>query len=226
MKVTTDGCLLGAWVSRELEIISRKPGTCNFLDIGTGTGLLAIMLAQANEACIDGIEIDKEAFDQATKNATASPWADRIKILHADVTKFELPVLYDAIVCNPPFYENELKGNDAKKNIAHHNEGLLLPQLLTVIKKNLKPGGLFYLLLPYKRTEEIKKLFSENGLGIQQLTFVRQSVMHNYFRIIVKGKLNQEKLIETMIDEIAIKNDNDKYTTAFATLLKDYYLHL
>ena len=188
MKVTTDGCLFGAWVSRELEIISRKPGTFNVLDIGTGTGLLAIMLAQANEACIDAIEIDKNAFDQANKNATASPWADRIKILHADVTKFEFPVLYDAIVCNPPFYENEWKGNDAKKNIAHHNEGLLLSQLLTVIKKNLKPGGNFYLLLPYKRNEEIKKLFSENGVAIQQLTLVRQSVNHNYFRIILKGK--------------------------------------
>lgn len=226
MKVTTDGCLFGAWVRRELEIISRKPGTCNVLDIGTGTGLLAIMLAQANQVCIDAIEIDKEAFEQATKNTTASPWADRIKILHADVTKFEFPVLYDAIVCNPPFYENELKANDAKKNIAHHNEGLSLLQLLTVIKKNLKPGGIFYLLLPYKRIEEIKKMFSENGLAIQQLTFVRQSVNHNYFRIMLKGKLNQEKLIETMIDEIAIKNDTNKYTLAFAALLKDYYLHL
>lgn len=226
MKVTTDGCLFGAWVSRELKISSQKNSLGNVLDIGTGTGLLTIMLAQANKVCIDAIEIDKDAFEQATKNASATPWADCIKIHHADITKFESLVLYDAIICNPPFYENELKGNDAKKNIAHHNEGLLLQQLLTVIKKNLKPDGHFYLLLPYKRIEEINKLLNENELVIQQLILVRPSVNHNFFRIMLQGKIISAKKIETSIVELAIKDSDDQYTPAFISLLKDYYLHL
>ncbi len=224
MKVTTDGCLFGAYVSREAR--SRESGGGKVLDIGTGTGLLALMLAQGNEVSINAIEIDKDTFEQAAENVAASPWADSIKIIHGDVTEFKFSILYDAIICNPPFYENELKGNDAKKNVAHHNEGLLLPSLLTIIKKTLKPGGVFYLLLPYKRNEEIKKLFSENGLAILQLIFVRQSTGHNYFRIMLKGKLNHDEQIETTIDEIAIKNNDDQYTPAFVNLLKDYYLHL
>ncbi len=224
MKVTTDGCLFGAYVSqgvKSLETVSGK-----ILDIGAGTGLLTLMIAQENEVVIDAIEIDKEAFEQAAKNVAASPWAYRIKVINADAEKFGFPTQYDVIISNPPFYENELKSNDAKKNIAHHNEGLLLPELLQVIKKKLKPDGTFYLLLPYKRNDEIKKLFNENKLSIRQLVLVRQSVNHDYFRIILAGRLKAAEQTETMIEEISIKDDADRYTPAFIDLLKEYYLHL
>ncbi len=224
MKVTTDGCVFGAWATERIK--NEKSIINNCLDIGTGTGLLALMLAQANKSAIDAIETDKDAFEQASKNIAVSPWGGRIKIIHADVKKFAFQNSYDTIISNPPFYEKELKGDDAKKNVAHHNDGLHLPELLDVIKKNLKPDGIFYLLLPYKRSEEIKKLFTENDLFILQLVFVRQSVNHDYFRIMLAGKVKSDELSETIIDEISIKEDTGQYTTTFVSLLKDYYLHL
>ncbi len=224
MKVTTDSCLFGAWVAGKIKKEQSVINNC--LDIGTGTGLLALMLAQVNDSTIDAVEIDKDAFEQATKNIAASPWADRIKIRHGNATELLFQTQYDIIICNPPFYEKELKGDDARKNIAHHNDGLLLPELLDIIKKKLTPDGTFYLLLPYKRNEEIKKLLTENDLAIHQLVFVRQSVNHDYFRIMMAGKLNSDEQAETKIDEISIKDETGQYTPVFVSLLKDYYLHL
>lgn len=224
MKVTTDGCLFGAWIAEKIKNEQLIINNC--LDIGTGTGLLSLMVAQENEVAIDAIEINKDAFEQASQNIAASPWSDRIKVIHADARVVNSQPLYDIIISNPPFYEKELKGEDAKKNIAHHNEGLILPELLGIIKKTLNPDGTFYLLLPYKRNEEVKKMLTENDLAIQQLVFVRQSVNHDYFRIMLEGKLKSNKQIETIIDEISIKDDAGQYTNGFISLLKDYYLHL
>ena len=91
---------------------------------------------------------------------------------------------------------------------------------------NLKPDGIFFLLLPYKRNEEIRKLFTENDLTIVQLVFVKQSTKHNFFRIMLEGKTKTEIVIEAKLAEISIKDEDDKYTNDFIYLLKDYYLHL
>jgi tRNA1Val (adenine37-N6)-methyltransferase len=223
MKVTTDACLFGS-LSPTLSV---REGVISVLDIGTGTGLLALMFAQAKQnALIDSIEIDKETFEQASENIAASPWAARVSIFHADATTFDFPNRYDIIISNPPFYENELKSGNSKRNLAHHNEGLLLPELLTIIKKNLKPDGSFFLLLPFKRNDEIRKLFIENDLAIRQLIFVRQSTKHDFFRMIISGKVKTDEVAETRIDEISIKDENDQYSSDFILLLKDYYLHL
>ena len=226
MKVTTDGCLFGAFCSRESGVLSQEAVNRKVLDIGTGTGLLALMVAQLNNVSIDAIEIDKDAFEQASVNIAASPWADRITAIHADAKEFVFQNKYDIIISNSPFYEKELKGDDAKRNIAHHNQGLLFQELLNIIKMNLNPDGTFYLLLPYKRNDEVKQLLTANDFAIQQMTFVRQSVNHDYFRIILAGKFNSDNQAEMTIDEISIKNENDSYTPAFVSLLKDYYLHL
>ena len=224
MKVTTDGCLFGAWIAQKIK--SGNAGPRKLLDIGTGTGLLSMLLAQENNLAIDAVEIDKDAFEQATENVRASPWNGTIKVFHADAMNFEASDQYDIIISNPPFYEKEWKGDDLKKNLAHHNDGLLFPGLLQIVKKNLKPDGRFFLLLPFKRNEEIKKLFVENELAIQQLTLARQSINHAYFRILLEGKLKRATPNETMIDEISIKDDNDQYTQEFIHLLNVYYLHL
>jgi tRNA1Val (adenine37-N6)-methyltransferase len=97
---------------------------------------------------------------------------------------------------------------------------------MEIIKNNLDPTGLFCLLLPYKRNEEIKKLMIENEFEILQMTFVRQSVKHDYFRIMIKGQLKTNELVETEIDEISICDEKQQYTPEFVNLLKDYYLHL
>ncbi len=225
MKVTTDGCLFGAWVADKMTNEAFKNNNC--LDIGTGTGLLALMLAQKNpNLSLSAFEIDIDSFEQASKNIADSPWSPGIKIVHGDIKKFQLSEKFDLIISNPPFYKNELKGDNTKKNIAHHDEGLLLPELLTFIKNNLSPEGTFYLLLPFKRKEEIKNLLLEHEFDIVQMTFVRQTLNHNFFRIMLSGKLKENKIPETVIDEIAIKDEKDNYTDAFIALLQDYYLHL
>ena|SRR5688572_5488742 len=224
MKVTTDACLFGGFAANEIQ---NQIQVKNILDIGTGTGLLALMLAQKNpDISIDALEIDKEAYEQADQNIAASPWAERIRALHVDVKDFKPRSRYDVIISNPPFYENELKGDDLQKNRAHHSDGLLLKELLSVIKENLDPAGSFYLLLPYKRNNEIKNLLLKNEFAISQMIFVRQSVKHDYFRLILEGRLRSGTPAETMIREISICNKQQKYTDEFIKLLHDYYLHL
>ncbi len=224
MKVTTDGCLFGAWVAEIIK--NEKLISKNCLDIGTGTGLLALMVAQKNNCRIDAVEIDKESAEQAASNAAASPWSDRINVIHADILKVVLPGSYDMIISNPPFYENELKGDDPKKNTAHHDEGLLLPELLNVIKQQLTPGGRFFLMLPYKRNEEVKELLLKQQVHIRRLVFVKPSSNHSFIRIFIEGALLNDEAGGTSIDEICIKEETSLYSSAFTQLLKEYYLHL
>jgi len=224
MKVTTDACLFGAWVAEEVK--SQKLKIKRGLDIGTGTGLLSLMLAQKNpETSILAVEIDKDAAEQAAKNIGASVWKDHVDILKTDVKEFSSLEKFDLIFSNPPFYENELRSETDRKNIAHHSENLTLKELLDIIKTNLNADGNFFLLFPYKRNEEIKRLFKDHQLYIAKILLIRQSIKHDYFRIFIKGNLNAtEKEIE--FDEMSIWDEHQQYTNEFIRLLKDYYLHL
>ena len=225
MKVTTDACLFGAWVA--MEAGSQQSAADSVLDIGTGTALLALMLAQKNnEVLIDAFEIDKEAADQAKANAASSRWKERIDIINTDVKSFSFKHKYDLIISNPPFYENEIRSATDSKNVAHHSENLTLEELLLIIKNHLASKGSFFLLLPYKRNEEIKRLLKDHQLHISKILLVRQSVKHDYFRVMLKGSLDEQENKETEFDEISIWNDKQQYTNEFTNLLKDYYLHL
>ncbi len=223
MKVTTDSCLFGSL----LPTSSKGGSGWNVLDIGTGTGLLALMFAQKNpDAIIDAIEIDQEAAEQARENVEASPWKGKINIIHANAKSFAFNKKYDLIISNPPFYESEIKPENARRSIAHHSGGLLLEELLSVIKSILKPDGSFSLLLPFKRNTEIKNLLAKYEFDILQMIFVRQSLNHDYFRIIIIGKNKSEKSVKTDFDEISICDEVQQYTAGFMKSLKDYYLHL
>jgi len=225
MKVTTDACLFGAIQGLEAENLNLKIE--NALDIGTGTGLLALMFAQkVPDVQIDAIEIDTPAAEQARENIIASPWKERIHIIHADAKEYRFSKKYDLIFSNPPFYENDLKTEEEQKNTARHSHHLKLEELLVIIKNNLKPEGFFSLLLPYKRSDEIKKLLSKKEFAILKMILFRQSVNHDYFRIMLTGKNNPAGKEEIRIEEIAILNDSEQYTPEFIRLLKDYYLYL
>ena len=130
------------------------------------------------------------------------------------------------LISNPPFYEKEISSDNEKKNIAHHHLGLLFEELLGIIKGNLSSSGTFYLLLPFKRSEEIKKIILKEDLYVSKIVFVKQSMKHNYFRIMIAGKLSQEDHPETLIEEISIWDDQQQYKEEFKELLKDYYLYL
>lgn len=230
MKVTTDACLFGAWVAERVR--SRKPGNgvsakISVLDIGTGTGLLSLMLAQKNPSCfIDAVEMDEAAAGQAAENIAASPWADRIRVIQADVMKHTFSSTYDIIISNPPFYERELKSVSNRANMARHDEGLVLPELLTFIQQRLKPGGVFYLLLPFKRQQEFLQLLFKKELCILNTMLVRQSEKHDCFRIMTEGQHAGMIVSEPVMDAMCFRQKNNHYTTSFKDLLSEYYLHL
>ena len=225
MKVTTDACLFGGWVANEVR--SQKLKVKNVVDVGSGTGLLSLMFVQKNPlTIIDAVEIDEDAYEQADGNIAASPFTNMINVIRGDIRSFPFTKKYDVIISNPPFYEKDIKSEDQKKNIAHHHSGLLLKELISVIKKNLSHEGFFFLLLPFKRNEEIKKILLRQNLFLQKIVFVRHSINHDYFRMMIIGKLNEEGEAATMIDEISICNDRQQYTKEFKELLKDYYLYL
>ncbi|HEX6192215.1 MAG TPA: methyltransferase [Chitinophagaceae bacterium] len=231
MKVTTDACLFGAWVASDISKNfsvdeKNKYADRRLLDIGTGTGLLSLMIAQKVSMRIDAIELDDDAFSQANENFRASPWPQQLKVLRADARQFAAPHLYDIIVSNPPFYEQELKSPESKKNIAHHSEELSLEEVVQCIKNNLQPDGNFYLLLPYKRASHVRALFEQHQFTVEKFVLVRQSATHDYFRIMIKGNNTHAALVETQIEEIAIKDTDEEYSPEFFDLLKGYYLYL
>ena len=224
MKVTTDACLFGAWVADNVSSLELK--AVNALDIGCGTGLLSLMLAQKCDVDIDAVEIDEETSLQAIENDEACSFKNAINIINADIRDYNLKKKYDVIISNPPFYENELKSDSSKKNTAHHSANLTLDEVLLAIKKGLSKEGVFFLLLPFKRESEIRTLVRESGMKINKISLVRQSVNHDYFRIMVMGRKSNKEPAEIVFDEISICDERQQYTEEFVELLEDYYLYL
>lgn len=220
MKVTTDACLFGAWAAKDILV---HAGGNDILDIGTGTGLLSLMIAQQVNAQIDAIDIDKAAAEQAKENTNNSPWKERIHILQGDVRVFEFDKQYDIIISNPPFYQNELTSANTQKNTAHHDAGLLISELLEIISRQLKENGRFYILLPFKRYEEIKAAIHKHGMKLGLVCLVKQSREHSFFRALIAGGRKEET---TVTEELAIKENTGEYTMEFSRLLKEYYLYL
>lgn len=222
MKVCTDACLFGAWVAEKIR--NPKSEIRNMLDIGTGTGLLSLMLAQQTDATIDAIEIDEAAATQAAQNFEASPWNNRLNVHNSSIQELEQQTntRYDLIISNPPFFENDLKGDNVKRNIALHSSELSLDDLLNAIDKYLNDDGLFAVLLPYHRTAYFEKLA---GLKycLHERVLVKQTPKHNYFRSML---LFGATKTETKENEIIIRDEEDYYSEMFITLLKDYYLAL
>jgi tRNA1Val (adenine37-N6)-methyltransferase len=216
MKVCTDSCILGAWTSSRLE------QSASILDIGTGTGLLAMMLAQQSDARIDAIETEPDAATQARENIINGPWSDRIRILEGDARFFSFENAYDFIISNPPFYESDLRSARLKKNMAMHGESLSLPELLHIIRSNLRPEGAFSILLPYHRTGYFKSVAAQNGFFIKEKLTIRQTSIHAPFRSILL--LTNKKTDPIISDKLMIKNETGEYSEVFSTLMQDYYL--
>lgn len=220
MKVCTDACLFGSLLpaSKDGEKINHV------LDIGTGTGLLSLMYAQRNlHAVIDAVEIEENAYQQAKENFTQSEWNDRINIFHTDIKNFNSDKKYDLIITNPPFYENELLSNEKNKNIAKHDEGIKLVDLIRIIKKHLAPTGSFAMLLPYNRIKYFEGLAAENNFFLHEKILIRQTPSHNFFRGILFFGYTKPGI---KTKELTIKDSDGNYTPEFAGLLKNYYLKL
>jgi tRNA1Val (adenine37-N6)-methyltransferase len=216
MKITTDACLFGAW-------IARQAATGRVLDIGTGTGLLSLMLAQQQEVLIDAVEIDAAAAEQAAANSASSPWAGRIQVVNDDIRNWHPTQRYDTIITNPPFYETDLKSADAGRNAAHHSSHLSLADLLQAVRNNITAEGRLFLLLPYNRLAAAIDLLMQFGFYCSHQLLVRQTPAHGFFRVMLCCVL---QLVETTIEEITITEADRTYTVTFTQLLQPYYLYL
>jgi tRNA1Val (adenine37-N6)-methyltransferase len=220
MKVCTDACLFGAWVAR--SVVSSEWPVGSILDIGSGTGLLSLMLAQQTVAQIDAIEMDEAAAEQAGDNFENSVWKDRLQVITGDAKLMHLGKKYELIISNPPFFENDLKSEDAKKNLALHSEQLSLQDLLLIIKSHLALNGKFAVLLPYHRKNAFVQSATNEGFFLEEVVSVKQTPKHTYFRSMLLFSAVEVPLVDK---EIIIR-EGEVYSNKFNNLLKDYYLKL
>lgn len=221
MKVCTDACLFGAWIAHYLK--SNELRFNHVLDIGAGTGLLGLMIAQNTLALIEAVEINSAAADQAKVNFSISPFAQNLTIHNVDINNFSSNEKFDLILCNPPFYNKSLKSTNESRNIALHDLGFSFQELIHFAKENLSKNGLFGVLIPYFRTNEFEILLTKNNLFVKQKCLVKQTEKHSYFRsmFLISGTRQPNNIIR---QEILIK-ENGSYSPPFIELLKDYYLN-
>ncbi len=183
MKVGTDGVLLGAWAA-----ISSAG---KILDIGTGSGLIALMAAQRSEAEIDAIEIEESAFHQAIKNISSSPFSQRIRVYHEDFRIFrQKPQQYDHIISNPPFFYNSLKSPDLSRNYARHTLSLTLEELIEGSRTLLSSTGLISLILPAEQENRLKEVLEKRKLHLNRLTYVYPKPDIPPKRILIEAGMN------------------------------------
>ncbi|WP_405267831.1 tRNA1(Val) (adenine(37)-N6)-methyltransferase [Cellulophaga sp. Ld12] len=226
MKIGTDGVLLGAWAS-----VNNSMHT--ILDIGTGTGVIALMLAQRSIAdTIEAIELDGDAFEQCTDNFEASEWGDRLFCFHAGFDEFvdeyteeepEEAELYDLIVSNPPFYSEEVSsGNDARDQ-ARQNSSLPFDELVSGVSKLLSPTGVFATIIPYKEEENFIALALENNLFPNRITQVRGTENTEIKRSLLEFSSTES---EYTPKELIIELERNVYTKEYIELTKDFYLKM
>lgn len=217
MKVSTDGVLLGAWTD--------PAKASSVLDVGTGTGLIAIMLAQRSEALIDAVEIEPHAARQATDNAGKCPWADRIFITHTSFQDFSKHSdrKFDLIVSNPPFFSNSLKTPIDTLNLARHNDILPPEELLTGIDRLLTPEGRFCLILPYVDSSLFLVDAALYNLYCIRRTQVKATPQKKVTRVLLEFARERRKILE---DELIIQELDGSYSEKFKLLTESYYLFL
>jgi len=216
MKVSTEACILGAYCWQE------KP--TNILDIGTGTGLLAMMLHQKYpDATITALEIAEKAFLQAQTNVSENNFSGKIKVAHQSVQEFATITneKFSLIVSNPPFYKNHLLSENQNRNLALHQQTLSLEQLAQCIGKLLATNGSAYILLPAYPMQQFLLFCKTKNLFLNKILEIYHSPKHKLFRYIAAvGFVSTEPQIE----KLYIKNDDETYTEQFRELLRDFYL--
>lgn len=217
MKVGVDSVLLGAWAD--------TTGKQRILDIGTGTGLLALMAAQRTEtAVIDAVEIDGEACLQAQQNISGSPWTKRIRVICDDFGNFAANCtdFYDLIITNPPFFTASLKSSDEKRSIARHNDHLHYSDIVKEAKKLLTVGGLLAMVLPPREASLLVEVARHEGLHVRRELKVQsrsdKPVYRNFIELSDTECLPEE---ETLCIEMAGKED---FTEEYKNLTRDFYL--
>jgi len=220
MKIGTDGVLLGAWAP-----ILHNP--YSILDIGTGTGIIALMLAQrSNAAQIDALEIEENAYEQATDNFENSPWNDRLFCFHAGLDEFmeEPEDEYDLIVSNPPFYAEDYKTNDEQRDLARFQDALPFEDLVEAADLLLSENGILAVIIPYKEEERFLAIAKEFELYPIKTTRVKGTPSSEIKRSLLA--LSRNKIDVPTIDELVIEIGRHEYTPEYIELTKEFYLKM
>lgn len=220
MKIGTDGVLLGAWAT-----IDNNP--FSILDIGTGTGIIALMLAQRSGATqIDALEIDEDAYEQATDNFENSPWNDRLFCFHAALDEFieEPEDEYDLIISNPPFYTEDYKSENEQRDLARFSDAMPFEDLIEAADLLLSENGIFAVIIPFKEEERFIDLCAEVELFPVKATRVKGSPKTPIVRSLLAFKRYELSVLEA--DELIIEINRHEYTEDYIELTKDFYLKM
>lgn len=219
MKVGTDGVLLGAWC--------RLPRGRRVLDVGTGSGVVALMIAQrAPQALIHAIDIDDSAVSQATANFTVSPWGERLTAEVADLKDWaatQEPDAFDLVVCNPPYYNQSLLPPDTRRELARHSSALTMPQLLTAVERLLAPNGLFAMITPVEAQKMVAEYCAYHDLQVVRKTSVVSVEGHEPKRILWELSKTRSPLV---IEQLVIENPDHTFTARYVVLMRDFYLKM
>lgn len=218
MKVTTEGCLFGAWVASK----NLKPGS--ILDVGAGTGLLSLMVAQAyTDSFIAGVEVEKTVFEEAASNFRSSPFASRVQAHHCRIQDFQVENRFDLIISNPPFFSRALAASKSHEHIARHDDLLSQHDLACHADRLLSAHGKFFVLYPEKEMQSFIAVAQNFGFRLSEKLVVYSQSGGSVFREMCQFERNPKSFLKS---EIVIKKDNKAYSDEFSALLKPYYLHL
>jgi tRNA1Val (adenine37-N6)-methyltransferase len=218
MKVGTDAVLLGSWIQ------PGNPGS--ILDVGTGCGIIALMMAQRTKAIIDAVEIDKKATEEAIENVKISPWPARIKIYHSSFQDFteKTSNKYDLVISNPPFFENSLKSPDSKRNLSRHNDLLPVAELIEGAAGCLKDDGILSVIVPASQEHHWITEAKCKGLLIKRSSLVYPRAGKPAARIMIE--FSPVVAGAVLKEELYIRDSEGKYTEAYINLTRDFYLGL
>ena len=219
MKIGTDAVLLGAWAS-----INQNP--FSILDIGAGTGVISLMLAQRSHAeLIDAVEIDDNAYEQCTENFENSLWNDRVFCYHASLEEFteEIDDKYDLIVTNPPFYSDDYKSENVKRDIARFQDALPFEHLLESVSKLLSEAGMFSVIIPFKEEVIFIDLATKFKLYTNRITRVKGNTSSEIKRSLIEFSFTNKNIHK---DELIIETKRHQYTQEYINLTKDFYLKM
>lgn len=226
MKIGTDGVLLGAWAS-----LKNNPNS--ILDIGSGTGIIALQLAQRSDAeIIDALEIDDNAYEQAVENFENSDWGDRLFCYHASIQQFvnEIDSKYDLIISNPPFYSDDFETKNEARNTARFTSSLSFNELLISVSKLLDKDGLFSTIIPFTEEQHFIELASKVHLFPSRICRVKGTPKSNIKRSLLefsfRPRLNIGQENEAEITELAIEIERHQYTENYKELVKSFYLKM
>jgi tRNA1Val (adenine37-N6)-methyltransferase len=217
MKVGTDGVLLGAWVN----IQDSK----RILDVGTGTGIIALMLAQRIMAKVDAIEIEQESYLQAVENVAQSQWNDRIAVINTSLQQFSIntETKYDLVICNPPFFNDSLKAKEDKRNYARHSDSLSSDELISSCLSILKPKSRLAIIMPFAEGSVFIVEATKKGLFCTRKTNVKSIPNTPIIRLLMEFSQVPEPTKEDYL--VIGTGEHEQYSEKYKELTKDFYIN-